>query len=338
MLKFLLIGTGSLGSVVLWRLKNGGKDDIHVTALCRSNYEAVTNDGFHFTSKIFGSERWHPDRVVADVQEAVANGETYDYVLIALKALPNLFCGAYMTAPAIQNSHTCIVLIQNGLGIEEPYERLFPYNPLVSVVSYIDAYQTDPGYVQHGLMSTVAIGYHCGQYNKYTTNLGNKGKDHLKILDQFFVESGVDCIVAENIQQYRWLKQVHNAVFNPMSVLSGGKDVGSILRHPTLSKIAHKAMQEVWKAGLVVTNSSSYPYVKGEDSIDSLVKRILARPLPLWTSMWRDFQGRRPLEHNVIVKNTIDIAAKHGIAMPHLETIYAHLVVLEETYMPNTPP
>lgn len=60
-------------------------------------------------------------------------GETFDYVVCAHKAI-NQSSVPKQLAAAIDESKTCIVLIQNGVGNEDPFRSAFPKSPILSCV------------------------------------------------------------------------------------------------------------------------------------------------------------------------------------------------------------
>ncbi|KAJ2317274.1 Oxidoreductase, partial [Coemansia sp. RSA 2681] len=140
----LLFGSGALGSVFAWRLQSTGA--VEITAVCRSNYEAVRQHGFRIKSLAYGDHVYKPSRVVRSVEEAVGDaGSSYDYILVCTKALPNLGDNSGQIAAAVASGRTTIVLIQNGIGIEDPFLARYPDNEVLSVVAYIDVSQPEDG-------------------------------------------------------------------------------------------------------------------------------------------------------------------------------------------------
>jgi hypothetical protein len=108
----LLFGAGSVGAVYLWLLSRVAD----TTAVCRSNYDVVSKDGFIINSSIFGQDIHFKPRVVRNCEEAVsvAAGAIYDYIVVCSKAIPGIV--PKLIAPAVTPKKTAIVLIQNGVG------------------------------------------------------------------------------------------------------------------------------------------------------------------------------------------------------------------------------
>lgn len=67
------------------------------------------------------------------VKTAAEAGETYDYVVLAHKAIDQSSVPERI-APAIDENKTTIVIIQNGVGNEEPFRKAFPKNAILSCV------------------------------------------------------------------------------------------------------------------------------------------------------------------------------------------------------------
>ena len=71
MTRILLHGTGGVGGIYAYILHKGGAN---VTAVCRSNYDAVSRNGIKISSKVFGEVSVKPLRAAA-VQARVSPDE-----------------------------------------------------------------------------------------------------------------------------------------------------------------------------------------------------------------------------------------------------------------------
>ncbi|KAJ1939750.1 hypothetical protein FBU59_004019, partial [Linderina macrospora] len=249
-IKVLLVGAGGLGGIYAWRLDSSGK--AQVTTVCRSNYETVKSDGFRITSKAFGDAVYRPHKVVRTVNEAVADGEVYDFVIVCTKALSHRCDMSAAIAPAVQSPHTIIMIIQNGIGIEDPYAARYPNNPIVSTISYIDASQPTSGTITHGVFTLLEMGLFSSNTANYDLDLAIA---RVNELCQVWTGSGVETKISENIQVSRWSKLVWNASFNTVSVASGGNDAKQMLASPECAELICKVMAEVFNAGKAVTGS-----------------------------------------------------------------------------------
>lgn len=136
------VGTGAVGAIYSWRLAQSCK----VTAVCRSNYEVVKRNGFQIDSVKFGQGTFRPHHgkvsfksckgldslangwlsvVVRHVSEANEHGP-FDFVMVTLKALPDVYNVGEIIAPAVTEGRTAIVLVQNGFGkFSSPWQTNF---------------------------------------------------------------------------------------------------------------------------------------------------------------------------------------------------------------------
>ncbi|KAI8323622.1 ApbA-domain-containing protein [Martensiomyces pterosporus] len=325
--KVLLVGAGALGSVFAWRLQVGGTVD--VTAVCRSNYDTVKKDGFRIISCAFGDHIYRPTRVVRTVDEAVQDGEVYDFVIFCTKALPNLGDNSHIVAPALKSPHTVIMLIQNGIDIEEPFAARYPNNPIVSVIAYIDTSQPSDGVIEHGNNTNLLMGLYSPETATYDVPsvVGS-----VKALNEVWEANGAVCKYIEKIQPYRWSKLVWNASFNTVAVVSGGYDTKQMLDNPYCKQLIKDIMIEVYRAGEAVTGEP-LPKHRGMEGPDEVIEDTAQREFAVIPSMLMDFRAKRPMEHVVILKNPIEAARKRGVSTPYMEAVYALLVMVEKGYL-----
>ncbi|KAJ2449456.1 hypothetical protein EV183_004881 [Coemansia sp. RSA 2336] len=316
----LLVGAGALGSIYAWRLQEGG---VHVTCVCRSNYSTVQSQGFSIGSEAYGQHTYRPSRVVSSVDEAVANGEVYDFIIFCTKALPNLSDNSHIIAPAVSQS-TIVMLIQNGIGIEEPFVERYPETPLVSVIAYIDVSQPQSGTIEHGNFSILVMGLH--NPAKATPDV----QDRVEKLNSVWNQNGVMCMMVEHIQAFRWLKLVWNASFNTVSVVSGGNNTREMLADPHCKQLIRNIMEEVYAIGEAATGAP-LPVLQGKDSPDAFIEDTENRQVPVEPSMLMDFRAKRPMEHDVILRRPLEVARKLGISAPYMEAVYAMLVMVEKS-------
>jgi 2-dehydropantoate 2-reductase len=116
--RILIVGAGAIGSFYGAILKRAGCE---VSVVLRSDYDAVKEGGFRFTSPL-GELSWQPNKVYRpdDTPDAFP-----DYVLLCVKVLPGVDRAA-LVRPWM-GEHTGVVLIENGLDIER--ELAEPHRP-----------------------------------------------------------------------------------------------------------------------------------------------------------------------------------------------------------------
>ncbi|KAJ2156394.1 hypothetical protein GGF46_005217 [Coemansia sp. RSA 552] len=336
--RVLVVGMGALGSIYAWLLQKSG--EVEVTAVCRSNYKTVQDHGFKIKSQALGNHTYRPTRVVASVAEAADTD--YDFILFCTKALPNLGDNSEIIAPVVKQG-TVIILVQNGIGIEEPFAERYPQAQLVSVVAYIDTSQPEPGVIEHGMLAALIMGFHgpgdqpvsTGGAAEADGSVGSereKAQRGMATLCELWNANGAMCMMTDDIQRYRWLKLVWNASFNTVSVVSGGNDTRQMLDNEGCRDLVRNIMQEVYTVGARVTGQE-LPVHMGMDGPDAFIADADNREVAVQPSMLMDFCARRPMEHDVILGNPLRIARRLGVPAPHMETVYAMLVMVEKGYL-----
>lgn len=313
MTRILLFGTGSVGTVYAYLLKRGGAE---VTAVCRSNYEAAKANGFTINSTKFGDIHFKP-KVVK--QPADATG-TWDFIVVCAKSMP----GSKPSQPEIikpaVGPDTAIVVIQNGIAIEEEYAELFPQNPILSCVTYLPVTQTSPGVIVHKEVERLQIGtYPSGE---------PAGQEKLNDFVAVMKAGGGNIEVYDDIQEERWSKLVVNAAWNPVTALSRSRDAYFLKSSPEAVDMIYNIMLEVAK----IAQAAGYENVN-EDLVNHQLDRARVRDTPgVEPSMMADAMHGRAMEVEAIVGNTIKIARRHSVQTPLLTAIYVLMKALDDSF------
>jgi len=293
----LIVGAGAVGALFGSALARQGA---RVSVVCRSDYDAVSRDGYDIHSTVFGNHRFRPERVYRNVADC---REPPDYLLLTSKVLENVDRAA-LIRPAV-GPRTVIVLIQNGVDIEPPIAEAFPNNELLSSLAFVAVGRGAPGQVNHLSLGSLIMG--C--YPAGVTPAA-------QALAAAFEAGKVPCKLTENVIGARWQKAVWNAVFNPISILGGVLDTNAMLRTDAEVAFARSAMQEVCD----VAQAAGHP------QSPNLIEQMLAttRAMPAYkSSMALDYENKRPMEIEAILGNTVRAARRVGVATPNLDAIYA---------------
>ncbi|SPQ26814.1 709a26de-affd-41a7-8f10-78a84962161c [Thermothielavioides terrestris] len=159
----VFVGAGAVGCFYASRLHHPSHN-IHVSLIARSNYKALAEHGVQLQTHSFGNYTFRPHAVFPSVAAAAtdpgplgAGPHGWDFVIVTTKALPDRSDDSALIAPLV-GPRSCIVLIQNGVGVEEPYRTRFPTTPIVSAVTVISAEQTAPGTVRQNRWTRIHLG------------------------------------------------------------------------------------------------------------------------------------------------------------------------------------
>ena len=300
--RILVVGTGAIGGFYGGKLAQAGAS---VSTLCRSDYETVKSEGITVTSTL-GDFHFTPEKVIRDLGEY---GPPPDYILVGLKVLPEI--DTVEIIKEVVGPETAIVLLQNGVEIEEPVARAFPDNEIISGLAFICVTRTSPGHIDHTDFGRLVIG-------RFPAGKSAKTEE----LATLFNDSGVVCDLSEDVVTARWRKLVWNAPFNPISVLGGGVDTKTMVENPESLELARKVMEEV----CLIAAAAGHPLPEEvvQQNIDGT--RAMA---PYKSSMLVDFEAARPMEVEAILGIGLRVAKRHGVSAPHMESLYGLLKLVD---------
>lgn len=309
--RVLIFGGGSIGAVLAYLIsKSIEVSDIVI--VCRSNYDVVATHGFKINSTVYGMNENVKPIAVRSVTEAVQTyPDGFDYVCVATKAIVNgNISQPELIKPAV-SAKTTIVLMQNGINIEEPYRALFPDTAIASVVIYMPCTQTAPGVVSHTVYAKFLLG-------TYPAKSTSEHKTSTARFVELLKDGGASAVHEENIQLARWTKLIVNGSQNPICALSRLRDVQFLGAAPGAASFCRNLMSEIAS----IARAEGYSEVD-----DSVVERQLElstsrAPPGVEPSMMADALSGQRLEVESIVGNALRIAQSHGVDVPRLETIY----------------
>ncbi|KAF9943136.1 hypothetical protein BGZ75_008858 [Mortierella antarctica] len=310
--RILTVGTGAVGAYYTWRLQQSGH--CSVTTVCRSNYEAVKSNGIEIQTVAWGEgpHVFKPDHVVKTVPS-----ETYDFIVVCMKALPDVYSIPDIIAPAVEASPgAAIVLIQNGIGIEDPIKKRFPRNPILSSVSYIGATQTAAGVVFHsGVTQRLVVGLF-EPIEGVDTNLA------LETFYNICADGGIDVLKADDIQNYRWQKLVWNGAMNPVCILSDLWTVSNVLSDAKYKAMVSTTMHEI------ASLAEALGYPMPPTLVQTSMKTSATLADGYKASMVVDLEEGRPMEVEVILANPIKIAEERNLThvIPTWHKLYKDLM------------
>jgi len=299
-MKVLIVGAGAIGGFYGALLDKAGAE---VSLVCRSDYAQVSRSGIDIQSTL-GEWNFKPRAVYRQAGEMA---EKPDYLIVSTKVLPEIDRAALIEEAV--GPDTAIVLIQNGVEIEQEIARAFPGNPLISGLAFVCTSRMGSGKVWHQAYGNLMLG-------QWPHGVGPK----VTGLCEAFGRSGIKARAVEDIVAARWRKCVWNAPFNPLSVLSGGLYTSDILA--TQETLVRQLMTEV----CAIAAATGHPLAA--DVIERNIEDTYKMP-PYKTSMLLDFEAGRPMETEAILGNAVRAGQREQVAVPHLETVYGLMKLRE---------
>jgi 2-dehydropantoate 2-reductase len=135
---------------------------------------------------------------------------------------------------------TTIVLLRNGIGIEDEYAAAFPNNPLLSNVIHLPVTQTAPGEIRMGEIELLELG-------TYPANAPEAHNARAAEFAEVIMKGGGTCKMFDDIQPRRWSKLLVNASWNPICALARTSDVQFMALSPGATNFVWEIMLEVVK-------------------------------------------------------------------------------------------
>ena len=301
-MRYGIIGTGAIGGYYGGKLAHDGQE---VHFLLHRDYEYVIEHGLQVDSCDGSFHIDHPH-----VYPSTAQMPPCDVVLVCLKSINNYLLRDML--PPLLSPDTLVVLIQNGIGVEEDVQQMFPDTARAAGLAFICSAKTEPGRVDHQCYGHINFG-----------NYSCKDEAKMQCLVDEFNHAGIKAGLFEYMEA-RWKKAVWNMPFNGMTVaLHTQTDL--LLKNPATRQLIREQMMEVVGAAqcLGVNNL--------DESFVDLMIQMTDEMTPYSPSMRLDYDFHRPLEIHYIYTRPIEIARKAGFPMPKLEMLEAELRFLSES-------
>lgn len=144
--------------------------------------------------------------VVRSPEEAAQQVKgSFDYVLLCVKALPDVYDLASIIESVVTPQHTCILInTSHSLGVESFLEERFSKNVVLSLVSQTEINQIGPSEFEHRGPTDLWV----GPANWNPEIPVSIQADMAEALAMTLGSGQVDCKVSKNIQQQQFERMV----------------------------------------------------------------------------------------------------------------------------------
>lgn len=297
-----VIGTGGIGGYYGGLLAKAGEE---VYFLFHSDYEYVRENGLRVDS-VDGD--YHLPRVNA--YRNTTDMPRCDVVLVGLKTTNNHLLKDLL--PPILKPDTLVILIQNGLGVEDDVRKDFPSLNLAGGLAFICSQKTGPGYVTHL------------DYGKLILAADNPEAEAIvKAAVEDMGKAEIKVEYASDLLSARWRKLVWNIPYNGSTVVLN-TSTEALMANPVTESLMYDLMMEVIRAA----NACGIKHPIEE----SFARRMLDMTrvmTPYSPSMKLDYDNHRPLEVEYIYSRPVEVARRHGFEMSRVSMLERQLRFLE---------
>lgn len=301
-MKYGIIGTGAIGGYYGGRLAQAGKE---VHFLFHSDYGHVKQNGLRVDS-VKGDFVINP----IHAYQSTTDMPKCDVVLVCLKTTNNHLLTQIL--PPVLHDNTVVILVQNGLGVEEDLQREFPELKIAGGLAFICSRKLGAGYIEHMDQGKLNIGAY-----------SNISKLTLLDIVADLEDAGVEAEVVD-LNTARWEKLVWNIPFNGLSVVLN-TSTDKLLENDHTRQLVYDMMQEV----ILAASNCGVPLLpKLADRMIETTKSMV----PYSPSMKLDFENKRELELLYIYTKPVTKAILEGVEMSRVSMLSKQLYYIESLY------
>jgi len=199
---------------------------------------------------------------------------------------------------------TIILLLQNGLGVEEIVEKILPDNEVIRAVITIGAEFLELGKISNVILIKIDL---------------EKSRSSEKMA-RLLKDCGLDAEIADNMDMQVWIKLVINSVLNPLTAIfqvRGNKIITDSLK-PVRHGIVDECLEVAKAEGIEID-----PTI--EEMIDAGVSNFFN-----YSSMCQDIIKGKKTEIAFLNGKVVELGKKHNIPTPFNELMVAFIKFLEE--------
>ncbi len=303
--RYAILGTGALGGYYGACLQRAGLD---VHFLLHSDYKHVSEYGLVIESPD-GDFTLPQVHAYGDVSEM----PHCDVVAVALKTTQNHLLPQLL--PAVVKNDGVVLLLQNGLGIEEEVARIVGSERVMGGLCFLCSNKVGPGHIRHLDYKEIKLGEYASDYLPCGIT-----KRMQQIADDF-EGAGIPIKLAEDLLLARWQKLVWNIPYNGLSVVLDAM-TDELMADVHARSLVEQLMREV------VTGARSCARYIPDTFIENMLDHT-EKMKPYRTSMKIDYDNRRPLEVEAIFGNPLRVAQAAGANLPQITTLYQQLKFLD---------
>jgi 2-dehydropantoate 2-reductase len=310
--RIAIVGVGAIGGWLAVRLAASGQT---VCAFARGQtLDAIRRRGIALTAD---GQTQHAQVQASDQANDLG---TQDLVVIAVKG-PAL-SGVTSAVAALLHDETIVLPAMNGVpwwfttGMAGPLSgvTLNSIDPEGRIAETVPAARVI-GCVVHASCSTTAPGeiLHANGNRLIVGEPDGAKSPRLARVSEVLSGAGLEVEASDHIQRDVWFKLWGNMTMNPISALTRAL-TSQILDDELVRKFALSVMAEASEIGRKIGCPISE---SGEDRM-----KITRRLGGIRTSMLQDAEAGRPLEIDALLAAPREIAARVGVATPHMDALH----------------
>ncbi len=303
---FTVFGTGAVGAYYGGRLAEAG-NTVHF--LARSDYSEIRKSGLEITSP-------RGDMHLNDVSvfNRAEDIPPSDAVLISLKTTGN--AGLKEKIAPLIHKDTALIVLQNGLSMEQEFQEWFPDNPVLGGMCFICSRKTGPGTIEHQDYGLITLGALDPKQNPLRDETG-------RIMEA----AGIPVTIVEDLHEARWRKLLWNIPYNGLSVVLDSS-TDKIMSHPSSRGLIKTLMEEV------IEGAAACGCTIEAEAVEKMMI-FTDKMIPYEPSMKLDYKNGREMEIEYMYDRPLAEAAIKGATLKSISMLRDQLKFIQSSYLGN---
>ncbi|MFX0195050.1 MAG: ketopantoate reductase family protein [Candidatus Hodarchaeota archaeon] len=305
--QFTIFGAGSIGLLFAAKLALAGNK---VTVIARETHVR------QIVAKGLGLQTFTGEslNIPLEAKTQLDKSTPLDQIIISTKAYDNeTACNAIKNILNPKKTQRVkLILLQNGVGNEKPYEQFFPQQNIYRLLTTEAALLENPGQVVHtGEGQTILVRRDSGS-GSYETHLS-----------KMLTSSGLPCQVSTDFEKSIWTKLLINIPINPLGAIYRVNN-GQLLQRKEILRRFEKLVNE--SITVLAAKSIKTTFKNPLEEIKEVVKKTANNKC----SMLRDLEQGKLTEIDYINGAIIALARELGIQVEENTRVVRQVKALEQ--------
>ncbi|MCB1145364.1 MAG: 2-dehydropantoate 2-reductase [Leptospiraceae bacterium] len=224
-----------------------------------------------------------------------------DVILVAAKFVPSF---DWDCLRKVLHPKSIIVILQNGINIEEKLRKMYPSNAIVGALAFTCIHRKNSNKIHHIDYGLIKL-----------SGLAKQDQYAAQLVFELFSAAKIQVVQEKNLRKLRWEKLLWNIPFNSLSVVLGNVSTTDMIGSPYSLKLVKELMSET------VQIAKSEGISMTRKNITDMIERT-RKMQPYKTSMLLDFEAGREMEVEAIIGEPLRIAKRKKVKLNVLPVIY----------------
>jgi 2-dehydropantoate 2-reductase len=308
--KVVVVGAGAMGGLFGGLLAEGGLDVTLVDAW-PEHIVAIRQNGLRIVG--VGGDRDIKIRATTDASEI----KSADVVLFQCKAFANE--AAANSVKHLFGGPVVAITFQNGLGNEQALGRVLGDGNVLGGLT-----------AQAGLVEAPGVVHNFGDLPTYIGEIGGGLSERATAIAEAFTRHGLPTEASAEVKREKWKKLLGNVALGAISAVTDLRSV-EIMRVPELQDIVFRGVDEA--AAVAKAEGIALDLAEAREVLMRLVDTSGGGTGNSKSSMREDIIRRRRTEIDTIHGAVANLARRHGVATPTIDTMVALVKGLQSQYL-----